>query len=117
MSDEKKEDKWASLKIKRETKEKLKDMGIGISRAVDKIVEAKEQVVKEKVQDIAEVGEDIANVLIQSGLFDIKFRGGRITGVSEDGEEIKIDGYFLIGISDKDVREEIVDIIKGMIEE
>jgi len=114
--EQKKPEDWKSIKIKADTKEKLEDMGVGIGRAVEILVEAKRQAVSDKIGNISELTGDIADILLSSGMLDIKFRGSGIDDVSIDGDCVVIRGFIKAGISDADAREEIYRVMKDGLE-
>jgi len=103
---------WATIKIKKEVKKKIEEMGLGISRAVEKLVEMKEKAIKESMRDFEEMGQQLADIILQSGLFDIKIKGGGIIGVEEEGEDIVITGVIRIGVPDPDIRASIKEVLQ-----
>jgi len=114
--EQRKTEEWKSIKVKANTKEKLEDMGVGIGRAVEILVEAKRQAVSDKIGDLGEITGDIADILLSSGMLDIKFRGSGVDDVSIDGDCIVIRGFIKAGIADEDAREEIYRVIKDGLE-
>ena len=119
-SKEQEEKKWESIKVKTATREKLrvaaKDMGVGIGKAVETLVEAREQAITKKIEDIGEIGDEIAGIILESGLFDIKFRGAGVETASVDGDCLFIHGYVSVEIPDESAREEILKVIKDGLE-
>lgn len=117
MSEEQKKPKdWKSIKVKADTKEKLEDMGVGIGRAVEILVEAKQKAISGKIDDLSGITGDIADILFSSGMLDIKFRGSGVDDVSIDGDCVVIRGFIKAGIADEDAREEIYRVIKDGLE-
>ena len=114
------EKKWESIKVKTATREKLrsaaKNMGVGIGAAVETLVEAREKAITQKIEDIGEIGDEIASIILDSGLFDIKFRGAGVETASVDGDCLLIHGYISVEIPDEDAREKILEVIKGGLE-
>lgn len=116
MGEEQEKEDWKSVKIKAGTKEKLEDMGVGIGKAVEMLVDARQGAVSAKIEDITEITGEIAEILLSSGLLDIKFRGGGVDDVSMDGDCITIHGYVKAGIPEEGVRQEIFEAIKRGLE-
>jgi len=117
LSDEqKKAEDWKSIKVKAETKDKLEDMGVGIGKAVEILIDAKQRAVSDKIGDISEITGEIADILLESGMLDIKFKGSGIDDVSIDDDCIIIRGFIKAGISDINAREEIYRVIKDGLE-
>jgi len=114
--EQKKPEDWKSIKVKADTKEKLEDMGVGIGKAVEILVEAKRQAVSDKIGDLGKITGDIADILLSSGMLDIKFMGSGIDDVSIEDECVVIRGFIKAGISDADAREEIYRVIKDGLE-
>jgi len=106
-------DEWKTIKIKRETYEELKRMGEGISKAVETLVKAQKEAFQRKIEDIEETAGEIADILLRSGIFDIKFRGAGISGVEEDGTILRIRGFVNIDIPNDEARTEIIRVLKG----
>ena len=112
MSEKQKKEDWKSIKIKAGTKEELEDMGVGISKAVEMLVTARKDAVTGKIEDISGITEEIADILFESGLLDIKFKGSGIESVSMEGDCIVIHGYIKAGITDEGARQEIFEVMK-----
>ena len=104
---------WKTIKVRRETYEELKRMGEGISRAVDLLVKTQKEAFQRKVKDIEKTAGEIADILLRSGIFDIKFRGAGISGVEEDGTLIRIRGFVDIDIPNDEARAEIIRVLEG----
>jgi len=114
--EQKKPEDWKSIKVKAETKEKLEDMGVGIGKAVEILVEAKQKAISGKIGDLSDITGDIADILLSSGMLDIKFMGSGIDDVSMEDDCIVIRGFIKAGISDTDAREEVYRVIKDGLE-
>ena len=106
-------DEWKTIKVKKETYEELKRMGEGISRAVDTLVKAQKEAFQKKIEDIEETAGEIADILLRSGIFDVKFRGAGISGVEEDGTILRVRGFVNIDIPNDEARAEIVRLLRG----
>ncbi|GAG77682.1 unnamed protein product, partial [marine sediment metagenome] len=117
LSDEGQKKDWKSIRVKANTKDKLEDMGVGISKAVEMLVEMRQKAVTDKIEDIGEITGDIANILFESGLFDIKFRGSGLDNVSIEGDCVIIHGFIKVGIADEGARQEIYEAIKDGLKE
>ena len=104
---------WKTIKVRKETYEELKRMGEGISKAVDTLVKAQKEAFQKKIEDIEETAGEIADILLRSGIFDIKFRGAGINGVEEDGTILRIRGFVNIDIPNDEARAEIVRLLRG----
>lgn len=117
--DEKKKD-WTSIKIEEATRGKLrgfsKDIGVGVGEAVKVLIEAKEQAVTEKIEDISQIASGIADIILSSGLLDVKFRGGGIDNAKIDDSCLVIHGFIKVEIPDKAARESILDLITGKLQ-
>lgn len=114
--EEQKKDDWKSVKIKASTKEGLEEMGVGIGKAVEMLVEAKRSAVTDKIDDISGITEEIADILLESGLLDITFRGSGVEKVSMEDDCIIVHGYIRAGIVDDNARQEIFEVIKRGLE-
>jgi len=110
MSKEKED--YKTIKVKESTYKELKEMGQGISKAVETLVKDKKQEVEEQLKTIEEVGTNIANIMLDSGFFDIKFKGISINNVEEEGEDIRINGTVVLGIGHEGVRKSIIEALK-----
>ena len=116
MGEEQEKEDWKSVKIRAGTKDKLEEMGVGIGKAVEMLVEARQEAVSAKIEDITDITGEIAEILLSSGLLDIKFRGGGIDDVSMEDDCITIHGYVKAGIPEDGVRQEIFEAIKRGLE-
>lgn len=106
---EKKAKEWKTIKVTAETKEALEKMGLGIGKAVTVLVKQRQAALEKKMEEVEALGTDIADILAQSGFFDVKLLGGSITDVKEDDTIITIHGYFSIDIPNDDARERIIE--------
>lgn len=118
--EEQKKEGFKSIKVKEgvyeELKETGKEMGVGIGKAVEILVDAKRAAVTKKIEDISEISEEIADILLESGLLDIKFRGAGIENASIDGDCLFIHGYISVQIPDASARKEIYEVLIGGLE-
>ena len=112
-----KKQEWKSIKVTEETYKHLKKMGKGIGKAVEILVKRQREAFEEKLEDVEEVAGDIASVLLESGIFDISFKGAGIEDIEENGTMVRIKGFINIDIPDEDARAQIMSIIKGEEEE
>lgn len=113
QEEEKPKEDFKSIKVKSGTYEKLKNMGMGISKAVDTLTEAKAEAVSEKIGEISAMGEQMAGVLLESGILDIKFKGVGIESVKEVGNVIQINGYVKVEIPDEETRKAIIEVFEN----
>lgn len=114
--DEKKEQKYKSIKVKEKTYKEIKDMGKGISGAIEMLVEGRQRAVTDKIEGISDVAEEIADIMFASGFFDIKFGGGEIESIEEVGNNIVLRGFINIGIEDGGARAEVLEALKDGLE-
>ncbi len=117
---EQKGKKYESIKVKVETREKLRDaaegMGVGIGKAVEILVETRQQAISDKIGDLNEITGEIADILLSSGMLDVKFKGSGIDSVTMEDDCVIIHGFIKAGITDADAREEIFRVIKDGLE-
>lgn len=111
--EKKKDEKWHSIKVREETYEELKRMGEGIGKAVDILVKEQKQKFERKLEDIEASAGDIANILLEAGIFDIKFKGAGVSDIEENGTLIRVRGYVNIDIPNDDARSQILSVLKG----
>jgi len=115
MSDEREE--FRSIKVKEGTYKKIKqtaaDLGVGISKAIDSLAKVKSEAVSEKIREIGEVGGEIADVLLDAGVFDIKFKGAGVTEAKEEENNILIYGFIKIEIPDRDIRTAVLEAVQS----
>lgn len=117
MSDEKEPEEWKSIKVKESTYKNLKKMGKGISQAVELLVEQQKEQIETKIQDVKAVADDIAGILMEHGVFDIKFAGAGIQDITEHGETVCIKGFVRVTIPNEEARAKLVEVLKGKEEE
>lgn len=110
---EKNPKKWTTVKIPEGTYEALKKMGLGISGAIQVLVESQQRALEMKMGEIEETGREIANILMESGFFNVKFLGGNVTSVNEKGSVITVHGYFAIDIPNEEARQKIIEKLRG----
>ncbi|MCJ7759911.1 hypothetical protein MUP59_02055 [Candidatus Bathyarchaeota archaeon] len=101
-----------TIKVAPETHKKLEEMGVGIGKAVDILVEERAQQVAEKVEEISELGAQIGEILLAHGVFDIRFAGAAIQNVDVQGENLEITCLLKIAVPDEEVRKAIIDAVK-----
>ena len=118
--EEQEREPFKSIKVKESTREGLrelaKDMGVGIGKAVDILVETRQTAITKKIEDISEISDEIAEILLSSGLLDIKFEGAGVETVNLEGDSILVHGFIRVGIADDDARQEIYEVLKGGLE-
>jgi len=108
----KKKPELKSIKVPEEVHKDLKDMGVGISKAVELLVEEKKQAITEKVEEISELGTELGQIVADYGLFDLKFAGASIETIDEIGEMLDITAHIKIILPDADVRQRIMEALK-----
>jgi len=120
MTEKKQEKKYESIKVKLDTREKLKgaadSMGVGIGKAVEMLVDAREQAIAQKVEDIGELANEVADILLDSGLLDVKFRGAGVEDAELSDNCLVIRGFIKIEIPDENARKEILGVLRTGLE-
>jgi len=114
---EKDKPKQKSIKVSEETHKQLEEMGIGISKAVEILAEEGTEAVEKKIEEISQLGEELGTIMLERGLFDIRFAGASITDVKEDGEIVDINARIKIAISDDKARKAVIEALKPKKEE
>jgi len=109
-------DAWKSVKIKESTYKDLQDMGQGIGKAVDILVSAKKEAVSKKMDDVAGVSAELAEIMLASGMFDIKFKNSGIESIDLEDDSVTIHGFITVGITDKNAREEVYRVLSDGLE-
>ena len=112
----KKSEAFKSIKVKESTYDELQSMGQGISKAVDILISAKKEAVGAKIGDISEMSSELADVMLASGIFDVKFKGSGIEDIELKDDNIMIHGFITISIADEDVREEVYRVLSDGLE-
>ena len=107
------EEKWRTIKVKKETYEQLKKMGVGIGRAVDLLVRLQKKKLERKIEDIREAASEIADILVEHGLFSIRVGSCGIESVEVEGDQVYVKGYANLIIPDEEVRNKIIEILRG----
>jgi len=102
---------FKTIKVRKETYDELKRLGVGISKAVEILVEEQKHRIQRKIDDIRAVGKDIANILLEHGVFDIRFKGAEITDVQVDGDTIYITARAGVSIPNEEARMKILEVI------
>lgn len=113
MSEDKEPEEWKSIKVKKRTYEDLKKMGKGISQAVEILVESQKEEIETKIEDIKDVADDVAQILLEHGVFDIRFAGAGVEDIKEDGETITVKGFIRVIIPHEEARAKLIEVLKG----
>ena len=111
-----KREDFKSIKVKESTYEEIKGMGVGISKAMELLVSAKKDAVTKKMGDLTEISSELVDIMLASGVFDIKFRGSGLESIELQDDGIIIRGFITVGISDKDAREEVYRVLSDGLE-
>ena len=106
-------EKYKSIKVKEGVYEDLKRMGKGIGEAVEILVKTQKQEIERKVDDVKELGSDIAAIMLEQGIFDIKFRGAGVQDVEENGDVVTVRGFVNVEIANEEARAKIIEVLKG----
>lgn len=117
MSEEKEPDEWKSIKIKEKVYESLKKMGKGISGAVEILVKDQQEKIERKIEDVKEISNELAAIMLEQGIFDIRFKGAGVSDVIEDGDTITVRGFINVLIPNQEARQRIIEVLKGEKEE
>jgi len=105
--------RWRSIKVKEETYEGLKKLGMGIGKAVDLLLKVQREKVERTLSDIESLGRELADKLLDAGVFDIRFKGAKVEEVIEEGDCITMRGSVTIQIPSEELRQRIVEVIRG----
>ena len=106
-------DEWKTIKLRRETYEKLKNLGgESISKSINDLINAATTKVESAVQDTKKIAEQLALYLVQHGYFDIKFRNFNIYRVVVEGDIVKIEGGVSISIPNREVLDKVVQMMR-----
>jgi len=103
------EDKYANIKVKKETYQELKRLGVGISKAVETLAAAQKEAIQEKIGEVSEIGKELADIMMEKGLLDIKFKGLKVESASEEGEDVIFRGLVRIGIPNAEARAQLLE--------
>lgn len=114
---EEEEQEWKSIKVKEGVYEDLKRMGVGIGKAVEILAAQQKELLGRKIEDVKELGSDIAEIMLEHGIFDIKFAGVGIQEVKEEGEMIQIRGFVKIIIANEEARKKVIETLAPREEE
>jgi len=109
---EKDKPKLKSIKVPEETHKQLEEMGVGISKAVEILAEEGTEAVEKKIEEISQLGEELGTILLERGLFDIRFAGASIVDIKEDGEIVDINARIKIAIADEEARKAVIEALK-----
>jgi len=102
---------WTTIKLPKETKEKLEKMGKGIGKAIETLVEEKEDAVSKHLEEIRDIGDELVEELLESGFLDIRFAGINMDDVFESGTQIVVKGTVRVEIPDEHTRKTVIDIL------
>jgi len=102
---------YKSIKVREDVYEGLKKMGIGLSKAVEVLLEKQREEIGKRIDDIGRIGSEIAGIMLRQGFFDIKILKTAITDVEEDGDVLNIKGYISISIPNQEAREKIKEVL------
>ena len=108
---------WKSIKVKKGVYEDLKRMGVGIGKAVEILAKQQQEAIERKIEDVKGLGSDIAEIMLEHGIFDIRFAGANIQEVEENGDQVQIRGFVNIIIPNEEARAKLVEVLKGQSEE
>lgn len=108
----KKRKEYKSIKVPEETYKDLKDLGKGIGKAVEVLVDEQKERFTEQIENIEGIADDLAEVIFESGIFDIKFKGMAIEEIEEVGDLLRIKGVVRVEIPNEDARYQIMTILK-----
>ena len=112
MGEEEKEG-WKSIKVKEGVYDDLKRMGVGIGKAVEILTKTQKEEIESKIEDIKGLGSDIATIMLEHGIFDIRFAGANIQDVIEDGDILQIKGFVNVVVPSEEARAQIIEALKG----
>ena len=107
------EEEWKSIKVKKGVYEDLKRMGKGIGKAVEILVKTQKSEVEKKIEDVKGLGSDIAQIMLEHGIFDIKFAGAGVEEVEENGDTLQIRGFVNVVIANEEARELVIEALTG----
>lgn len=110
-------EEWKSVKIREDIYKQLKDMGIGISKAIEILLEEQRKRIEEKFQSIEQITAEIFEEMVKNGFFNITLKGFCILDVHEENEDIIISGIVAINVPNSKVRKKIVEKLKPKVGE
>lgn len=113
MSEEKEPEEWKSIKVKESVYKDLKKMGKGISQAVEILVKSQKEEIETKIEDVKDVADDIAAILLEQGIFDIRFAGAGVKDITENGDTVEIKGFIRVVIPNAEARQKLIEVLKG----
>jgi predicted CopG family antitoxin len=105
--------KYKTVKVSEDVYKQLKDMGVGISKALEIMVESQKGAIESKVRSIEASAREIAEIMFQKGIFDIRLKGGGVSSVEEDGDDLVIYGFVRISIPDDELRAKVMEVLEG----
>ena len=104
---------WKSIKVRKEIYEKLKGMGVGISKAIEILVKAQKKQIERRFVELEKAADELVKYMFEKGVFDIKITGASVTSVEEIGSTVRIEGCIDVYIPDEDIRRKIVEMLGG----
>lgn len=113
MNENKEPDEWKSIKVKESVYKDLKKMGTGISGAVEILVKDQKDKIERKIEDVKEISNELAAIMLEQGIFDIRFKGAGVTDVIENGNTITVRGFINVLIPNEEARQRIIEVLKG----
>jgi len=102
---------WTTIKIGKETKEKIEKMGKGIGKAIETLVEEKEDAVSKHLEEIKDMSDELVEELMASGFLDIRFAGISMDDIAEEGSQIVVKGTVRVEIPDEHTRKTVINIL------
>lgn len=104
---------YQSIKVRKDVYDDLKRMGVGIGKAIEILVKTQQEQITRKIENIEAVSNDIVELMLQHGVFDIRFAGAGINSVVEADKVVQINGYVNISIPNEEARTKLVEILRG----
>ena len=104
---------WRSIKVKEDTYQRLRSMGLGIDKAIRTLLKEREEEIVGKITSIERKAREIADEMIRRGVFDIRFKGASIISVSEENDDLVIKLFLRINVPDPGLREFIYNKLVG----
>lgn len=103
---------WKTIKIKKDTYDTIKRMGVGIGKAVELMAKYQAESVEKKIENIRSEAESIADLLSSHGVFDIKFLNSKISEIEEVGDILNLKVVISLLIPNEEVRSSFKEILK-----
>jgi len=105
--------RYRTVKVTEDVYRSLKDMGVGISKALEIMVKTQKSAIESKVKNIEASAQEIAQLMFQKGIFDVRFRGGGVSSVEEDGDSLIIYGFAKLSIPNDELRAKVKEVLEG----